>query len=229
MKNKIQIAAGIISLVALLTYTMIHTGGLLARYINPPAIGYVAALGIEIAIVSLSLRIGDSRRYGLDSRWFLFVLVSVVVVSALANVYEGFHTFYGEPLTVANMGQLDIIQAVVGLSATGLISLIVLALAEIIGSDVQVMAAQAEKQRRDIARKTPIDTGNTEVLPQNEAQIAAINAEKVATKEDKKRKLATILEEQPDANNTALATMLDVSRGTVRNYRQELNGNHKHS
>ena len=107
MKNKIQIAAGVVSLAALLTYTLVHTGGLLARYVQPAAVGYVAALGIEIAIVSLSLRIGDLRRSGLDTRWFLFVLVSVVVVSALANVYEGFHTYYGQPLTVATVGQLD--------------------------------------------------------------------------------------------------------------------------
>lgn len=35
MNNKIQIIAGAVSLAALLTYTLIHTGGLLARYIAP--------------------------------------------------------------------------------------------------------------------------------------------------------------------------------------------------
>lgn len=62
MKDKTQIIVAAVSLFALLTYTLVHTGGLLARYIHPPVIGYVAALGIELSIVSLSLRIGDMRR-----------------------------------------------------------------------------------------------------------------------------------------------------------------------
>ena len=228
MKNKIQLAAGVISLAALLTYTLIHTGGLLARYITPPWAGYVAALGIEIAIVSLSLRIGDLRKSGLNAGWFLFVLVSVVVVSALANVYEGFHTYYGQPLTVATVGNLDAIQAAIGLAATGLISLIVLALSEIIGSDVQTIAAAAERQRR---KNATVASGNTAETAPSDAALAEINAAKVASKEAKKEQLAAILASAPETNNTQLAAALDVSRATVRNYRRELslNGHHKNS
>lgn len=32
MKNKIQLYAGVLFLISLLAYTLVHTGGLLARY-----------------------------------------------------------------------------------------------------------------------------------------------------------------------------------------------------
>lgn len=136
IKTKIQTAISFISLAALLVYTFVHTGGLLSGYVQPLAVGYVAAFGIEMSIVSLSLRIGELRRARADSGFFLFVLVSVVIVSAIANIAEGFETSQGIELTTDTMKRLDIVQATIGLVATGLISLIVLALSEIIGTDV---------------------------------------------------------------------------------------------
>ena len=218
MKNKIQLAAGIISLAALLTYTLIHTGGLLARYITPPWAGYVAALGIEIAIVSLSLRIGDLRKSGLNAGWFLFVLVSVVVVSALANVYEGFHTYYGQPLTVATVGNLDAIQAAIGLAATGLISLIVLALSEIIGSDVQTIAAAAERQRRIDARKTEIDAQPATI---DDARAVAVEQ----ARDEKQKRMDAILDAyraDPTAAPAQVYKPLDIPRSTFHSYVQQL-------
>jgi 5-methylcytosine-specific restriction endonuclease McrA len=50
------------------------------------------------------------------------------------------------------------------------------------------------------------------------------NQKRQATKEEKKSELLTILQEQPDASNSELATRLGVSRATVRNYKNELNG-----
>jgi hypothetical protein len=100
MKAKIQLSVGIVSLVALLAYTLAHTGALLAQYVSPGFIGYVAAFGIELSIVSLSLRIGDLRKSQQSTGFFLFVLVSVVIVSAIANVSEGFYTMYQEQLTL---------------------------------------------------------------------------------------------------------------------------------
>ena len=154
MKDKIQIIAAGVSLFALLTYTLVHTGGLLARYINPPAVGYVAALGIELSIVSLSLRIGDMRRARQSDRFFIAVLVAVVTVSAVANIAEGFHTLHGQPLTAATIRQLDPLQAGIGLLATGLISLIVLALSEIAGTDVSTAIRKAEREAKRAEQAT---------------------------------------------------------------------------
>ena len=218
MKQKTQLAAGIISLVALLTYTLIHTGGLLARYIAPPQAGYVAALGIEIAIVSLSLRIGDLRKSNLDYSFFLFVLISVVVVSALANVYEGFHTYYGEPLTVASVGQLDIVQAIVGLSATGLISLIVLALSEIIGSDVQTMAAAVGRARKKAEKQTEPDSQPGQI---QDARAIDLDND-LERKEDRIDAILDTYRDTPNASAAAVYKRLAIPRSTFYTYLSEL-------
>ena len=152
-KQNIQLGAGGLALVALLAYTLVHTGGLLARYIEPAFVGYVAAFGIELSVVGLSLRIGDLKRNKQKASFFVFVLVAVVFVSALANIAEGFAHQQGYMVTVATISQLDPIQAVIGLAATGLISLIVLALSEIIGTDISTIAKQAEQERRKIERE----------------------------------------------------------------------------
>lgn len=154
MKDKlnVQLIAGIIALASLLAYTLVHTGGLLAHYINPPFVGYVAALGIEASIVGLSLRIGDLKRSKQSTKFFIFVLVAVVIVSAIANIAEGFYTQQKHFLTLATIQQLDPIQAVIGLTATGLISLIVLAMSEIIGTDLTAVAKQAAKDDAALTR-----------------------------------------------------------------------------
>ena len=152
-KNSVQLVVGAISLIALLAYTLVHTGSLLARYIEPSFVGYIAAFGIELSVAGLSLRIGELRRSKQKAGFFVFVLVAVVFVSALANVAEGFATQQEQAMTLANISQLDPIQAIVGLAATGLISLIVLALSEIIGTDISLIAKQAELDRKKLERE----------------------------------------------------------------------------
>ena len=155
MKQRLQLMAGSVALTALLTYTLVHTGGLLAAYVEPSFVGYIAAFGIESAIVSLSLRIGDVKRSGQKPGFFYFALVSAVVVSAIANISEGFAVSQGVKLTVASVNQLDIVQAIIGISATGLISLLVLVLSEIVGTDVNVAVKASRRQATKAALSTP--------------------------------------------------------------------------
>jgi len=147
VSKRVQIWAGCLSLAGLLLYTFWHTGGLLSRYVAPGFIGYVAAMGVEAAIVSLSLRIGSLRKSGQSPVFFLFVLVSVVVVSAGANIAEGFAASQGELLTSETVAELDWLQAGLGAAATGLVSLIVLAMSEIVGTDVESQARAARRER----------------------------------------------------------------------------------
>lgn len=151
-KNNIQLAAGSVALIALLAYTWVHTGGLLARYVAHDWIGYVAAFGIEAAVVGLSLRIGDLKRSKQKANFFGFVLVAVVIVSAIANIAEGFTAQTKELLSLVTIRQLDPIQAAIGLTATGLISLIVLAMSEIIGTDIDALVKQAAKDDGRLTR-----------------------------------------------------------------------------
>ena len=56
IKDVVQVVIGGLSLLTLLSYTLVHTGGLLVSYVQPDIVGYFAAFGIELSIVGLSLR-----------------------------------------------------------------------------------------------------------------------------------------------------------------------------
>lgn len=150
-KQTIELIGGVVSLLALLVYTMVHTGSLLARYINPPQVGYIAAFGIEVAVVGLSLRIGDLKRSKQNTGFFYGVLLAVVIVSAFANVAEGFAALNNDSLlTLETVSRLDPIQAIIGLTATGLISVIVLAMSEIIGTDITAVVKQSARDDKQL-------------------------------------------------------------------------------
>lgn len=205
MNTKLQIIAGALSLTALLVYTLVHTGGLLATYVNPWWVGYIAAFGIELAVVSLSLRIGDLKRTGQDSRFFMFVLVSVVIVSALANISQGFAVAHKTEMTLQNIRQLDAIQAIIGLTATGLISLIVLALSEIIGVDVNAVVRQMEREQRIVERIERKPNTPTE-------QMTLV---RIKNAEQRRTKLLKILNDEPDTTYTSIAERLNIARTTL--------------
>jgi DNA-binding transcriptional ArsR family regulator len=201
----------------------------LAEYVNPPFVGYIAALGIELSIVGLSLRIGELKRSGLDARFFVATLIAVATVSALANVAMGYSVKFGEPLTVANVGQLDIVQAVVSLAATGLISLVTFALAELVGQDVSAAAKVSSKSVKPAAVPVPTVTpelSNTEALTVYPMPIEQARAAKGDS--DTQQKAAAVdamvsyLTSNPDATVSELARVIGKSRPTVYNYLDEL-------
>ncbi|MCB8940395.1 MAG: MarR family transcriptional regulator [Ardenticatenaceae bacterium] len=233
MKAKIQIGVTVLSLMALLTYTLVHTGGLLARYVHPEIIGYVAAFGIEAAVVSLSLRIGELRRTRQSPGFFLFVLIAVVVVSAVANIAEGFTAVQGAALTLATVRTLDPVQAFIGLAATGLVSLIVLALAEILGTDVETAVKQADKERKrqpvgkPVSEETavPADSpkpGTAEESPSIERARAAKAEKDALSRAEAMQLLLIFVAEHPDASLSRIGRHINRSKTTVSNYVQEL-------
>lgn len=235
-KTNIQIMIGLVSLACLLAYTWTHTGGLLAEYVKPWQVGYVAALGIELSIVGLSLRIGELRKSGLDTRFFVGTLIAVVTVSALANVAMGYAVKFGEPLTLANVGQLDIVQAVVSLAATGLISLVTFALAELVGQDVSA-AVKVSKKPSGVsagsAVTVPVLTSDVSSEVSNAAELDTSivtigQARAVKVDSDAQAKAAALdilighLSSNPHATVTELAKLIGRSRQTVYNYLDEL-------
>jgi predicted transcriptional regulator len=219
MKAKAQLTVGILSLVALLIYTLAHTGALLSQYVRPPIIGYIAAFGIEAAIVSLSLRIGELKKSQQSATFFYFVLVATVVTSAVANVAEGFYTLYGEHLTINSVSQLDFAQAGIGVTATGLISLIVLALSEIVGTDVTQTAKQLERERNQKVSQATINVTNStsfEATPEAaERARQAKMLQDIETKEQRREVIVTVLSNKPDTDVTDLARVAGVTRQTI--------------
>jgi uncharacterized membrane protein YphA (DoxX/SURF4 family) len=135
--NKILLVAGAsvatVALLAMLAYNFRHTGQLLARHVDPPGYGYGAAAGIELGVLVLAVAIGTRKWHGLKTRWLEAVLVFVLAVSFLANVAEGHLERYGTDITSVTMTRIDWVQGLISLAATGLISVIVMAMSEIIG------------------------------------------------------------------------------------------------
>lgn len=237
MKNKMQIGVSLLSLIALLTYTLVHTGSLLSRYVHPAVIGYIAAFGIEAAVVSLSLRIGQLRGRQESSGFFIFVLFSVVFVSAIANIAEGFTAVQSEPLTIESLRQLDPIQAFIGVAATGLVSLIVLALAEIIGTDVETAVNNTNpvrEQKSDLPQNTDaqiIHNSSQKVSPflsstgdpGNVAHARAVKARLDATnKLEAMNGLLVYVQDNPNASLADIGQVINRSKTTVSNYLREL-------
>lgn len=150
----------IIGLVCLLSYTFVHTGGLFARYIYPEYFGYAAAFGVEVLIAGLAWRYARATPTQKKKKLLWFALVIALAVSMFANITEGYFTRYGEHLTIANIGQIDWIQAFVGVAATGLISLLVFAISDIVGVDVHDIAKtkkaeQTEEPKPELPKPTP--------------------------------------------------------------------------
>lgn len=134
-----RIAVRVVSLALLLVYNFVHTGQLLSSYIQPQWIGFAAALGIELSVVELSWQIGRQRKADQGARFFYVVLVAVLLVSAMANAAEGFHTRYGLELDSRTVLEVNWVRLFIDISATALISLIVLSLAEILGTEIPTL------------------------------------------------------------------------------------------
>lgn len=154
-RKTVQVALGLLSLFALLLYTFWHTGGLLSHYISPGWMGRVAAFGVEVAIVSMSLRIGELGWTAPNAKPYKWTLGLTLAVSAFANLAEGHATKYGTELTVNAVPNIDVIQGVIGVAATALLSIVVYLLADIIGGDVQRAETRAATELVTHANDAP--------------------------------------------------------------------------
>lgn len=145
----------LLTLVTLLVYTFVHTGGLLSEYVDPFQVGYVAALGIEAAIITMSIRLGKllrqlaqdayrGRETWLSFLWQGLTLLFVLAVSAIANIVEGYKVKHGAELTLTTIQELDALQIVIGLVATGVIPVVVLAMTEIVSGEVKAIMGIGE-------------------------------------------------------------------------------------
>jgi hypothetical protein len=205
------IILSIVTLVALLAYTFVHTGGLLSEYVNPPWIGYVAAFGVEAAIITMSIRIGKLLRQLAQSAykgaegwlsllWQGSTLLFVLAVSAAANVVEGHKVKYGLELTLSTIQNLDGLQLATGLLATGLIPVVVLSMTEIVSGEIKAALQTVEPQLQEAVQELDaIEADMQEVRIEPAMQepvlrglIADLHAEEKDLQED-----VTPLQEKP--------------------------------
>jgi len=137
-RTVIEFWTSVISLIGILAYTYWHTAGVLSQYTTAPVVGYIAAFGIEIAVFSLSFRIGNNDR---NRGFYTFTLIGVLIVSMLANMVMGFEVKYRTTPTWTTIQRLDIIEWIVWTAMNGLMSLISFALSKIIGSQTTLIAS----------------------------------------------------------------------------------------
>jgi hypothetical protein len=226
----IQLTIVVIALVTMLAYTFVHTGGLLARYVRPGLVGYVAAFGIELLVAGISLRLATLKQAQTSSRSLLFILAFALTVSALANIAEGYHTMYLKPLTWSNIGDIDLIQALIGIAATGLISVMVFAASEVIGSDIDVIVKRVEKERKKAERNEQPE------LPRPEQpEHGQTGDEQQAEQKDGsfQETIYRILNTGERPGPTELARRTGASKATASKWiktweSEQLNGNGKH-
>jgi hypothetical protein len=156
LQHKVQLVLSCLVLGPLLVYTWYHTSQLLASYIDLPVLGYVAALGIEAAVVFLAIAIGWGRVQQRNVALFYATLIGVVLVSFLANSAMGYRTKYGSDISTASAQGLDLVQGLIGLAATGLISLIVFSAAEVIGGYMQTPQETRKKPATKRSKKEQV-------------------------------------------------------------------------
>lgn len=136
----------------ILSYTFVHTSNVLARYIHPPFVGWLAGGGIELIIFSMSWKLATIK--GKDpNRLLKFTLIISLVVSTIANVAEGYYVSHKQELTWANIGSIDPIQALVGISSNLLLPILVFAVSELVGSDIERITKQATKPAKEKAEQ----------------------------------------------------------------------------
>lgn len=156
---------GYIALWTLLLYNWIHSGSLLSRYVHPSFVGFIAAFGVELAVVELSKRIGERGWKDPQSAPFRKTLMAVLAVSAFANVAEGYAVKYGAELTLDAIPNIDPVQGIVGVAATGLLSWVVYRLSDITSATVQpVQILEGTPEQTDEQPSIPANTTERDPL-----------------------------------------------------------------
>lgn len=225
-KSQVVVVLSLLALLCVLVYTFWHTGALLARYIAPAFLGYVAAAGVELTVISMSVQFRDilasPAKHWTVKALFMFVFLAALAVSALANVSEGFRTAYGTVLDSTTFRTVDILVAVIGVSATGLLSLVVMSLAELLGDSFNVVLGIADGLRPE--RTAPIitvESVNTAILAQpapRQLPAPTLESAREARKigaEQAKAALAVFLAEHPNATQAEAGAAVGRSRAWV--------------
>lgn len=180
----------------LLSYTFVHTGAVLARYIEPKIFGYIAAFGIEGLVAVLSWRKSFRAK---ASKNINITLAIVLAISAMANVYEGYVVKFGIELTIKRLYEIDLIQALVGTMVTAMIPFLIFVAGEIMGRSIEdisrIITADDTKEKVDREAKAICEYCDQE-LKNSKPQTRSAHLRYCETYKEKKAKENGRLEEQ---------------------------------
>jgi hypothetical protein len=199
-----------LALALALSGSLKHLAAIFASIDNNDFMGWLQAVAIDAGLFALAYSIRQRKvaKRSVKPLWFGVGLFSAI--STYGNLAYGLLAVDGNlPGWIAASRPYIL---------AGSLPILVLFLSELLSDDRQFANEVAEREARKVAR----NSGNTAYLPESTGNFAITNAEKVAEKEVKKAQLAGILATHPDATVTELASLLAVSRATVRNYKNEL-------
>lgn len=193
-----------IALVLALLGSLRHVAHTFRSIDNDAIWGWIQAIAVDAGLFALALGITQRRRLKRSTGWIWLGIVLFSVISIYANLaYALTHTLDNTPTWV-----LDIKPYVLA----GTLPILVLYLAEIVGSDVSFYVKEVQKEQRKKGKPTKA----TE-QPSGIEHAQAVRTEKtaIASRDERQRQLVDILTEQPGIGKTALAEQLGVSRTTV--------------
>lgn len=182
-----------------------HLAAIFASVDGNTLMGLLQAVAVDTGLfaLSFSLRGRKAEKRGVKILW-----LGIVIFTGI-SVYGNYA--YGLLATGETLPGWIVASRPIVLAAS--LPILVLYLAELV-SDNQQHAARKE------AKHAVKETGKSS----NSLPLDLANIERQAAKQVKMAELVTILNGNPDASNSELASLLNVSRATVRNYKQELNG-----
>lgn len=199
-----------LALVLALAGSLRHVAAMFASVDGNTVFGWLQAIAIDAGLFALAYGIKNRKvaRRSVKPLWFGVLLFSVI------SIYG--NLAYGLLATSGNLPLWILASRPYVLAAS--LPVLVLYLAELLSDDRQHAATEAAKEEKKIARQM----AKSEQVSDLPSPLTGINAERIATKEQRKRQLLAIHRQKPEATVTELAERLDVSRGTIRNYASEL-------
>lgn len=205
-----------LALLLALAGSLKHLAAIFASVDGNIFMGWLQAVAIDAGLFALaySIRQRKTAERSTLPLWFGVVLFSGI------SIYG--NLAYGLLATSGTLPAWILTSRPYILAAS--LPVLVIFLSELLADDRQFLAAQAAKAAKKLAKQAPLATGNTPYLAPANATLASINEQKAITKQARLTQLAALLQDTPQAGNSQLATMLEVSRATIRNYRKELNG-----
>jgi len=188
-----------------------HLAAVFASIDGNNFMGWLQAVAIDAGLFALaySIRQRKTAKRSVKPLWFGVTLFTAI--SIYGNLSYGL---------LATTGRLPgWIAAIKPYILAGSLPILVLFLSELLSDDRHHAQAQATAPN-----PAQVITGKTEIVSPDDT-LADINRQRQTTKQNRLAELAALLHTAPDKTNTELADLLGVSRGTIRNYRAELNGN----
>lgn len=181
---------------------------------------YLSAIAIDVGLLALAAGINRRKAQKRNTTMLWVGIALFSLISVYANWLAG--TVHVSQLSASISGLALLLANLRPILLSSVLPLLVIYLSEV-ATDNEEFAQQQEAKAQKQAAKQRV----APEVATDDRKLGDVNAQRVASKQQKVAQLAGLLEAMPDATNTELANQLAVSESTIRNYKAELatNGN----